>query len=280
MPLRNARTLAVVAVTVAFAIGGCGDGSYVRTSLGKEHHVEPAVYRISESKADKSTETAAGVERDLAQIPTYLAEGDFAAVKKTSASVLKRQPNSAAAHTYMAVALENTGDKAGAGSHYLRAADLAPASSGALGNYGIWLCNQGRAAESLAWFDKALAQPDQPGMSLTLANAGMCAGKLGQRQRAERDLRRAIELDPENPVALGALAEYQFQAGNAFEARAFSERRLAAAPADAKALLLASQIEQKLGDSSAAARYVARLKTEFPDAAEARSSTMGDGGRQ
>jgi type IV pilus assembly protein PilF len=83
-----------------------------------------------------------------------------------------------------------------------------------------------------------------------------------------------------NPVALTALARREFGAGNAFEARAFSERRLAAAPADPKALLLASQIEQKLGDSAAAARYVSRLKAEFPDAPEARNSAIGDGGRQ
>ena len=115
---------------------------------------------------------------------------------------------------------------------------------------------------------------------MILANSGACAGKAGQQQRVERDLRRAIELDPENPVALAALAQREFGAGNAFGARAFSERRLAAAPADPKTLLLASQIEQKLGDSAAAARYVSRLKAEFPDAPEARNSTMGDGGRQ
>jgi type IV pilus assembly protein PilF len=278
MRLRNAIALAVVAI--AAAISGCGGDSYVRTSLGKEHHVEPAVNRVLDSKGKKTREAEASAQRELAQIPAYLAEGDFASARKAAASALKRQPQSVAAHTYMAVALEQGGDPAGAGSHYLRAAELAPTSGAALGNYGIWLCRQGRPAESLAWFDKALAQPVQQGTALTSANAGICAGKLGQQQRAERDLRRAIELDPENAVALAALAEREFQAGNAFEARAFSERRLAAAPADPKTLLLASQIEQKLGDSSAAARYVSRLKAEFPDAPEARSSAMGDGGRQ
>ncbi|QNP40655.1 type IV pilus biogenesis/stability protein PilW [Lysobacter solisilvae (ex Woo and Kim 2020)] len=278
MPLRNAILFAVVAI--AAAASGCGGGSYVSTSLGREHHVEPAVNRVLDSKGKKARETEAGVQRDLAEIPGYLAAGDFAAAKKAAASVLKREPQSVVAHTYLAVALEHGGDAAGAGSHYLRAAELSPTNGAALGNYGIWLCGQGRTAESLAWFDKALEQPGQQGTALTLANAGVCAGKVGQQQRAERDLRRAIELDPENPVALAALAEREFQAGDAFEARAFSERRLAAAPADPKTLLLASQIEQKLGDSSAAARYVSRLKAEFPDAPEARSSAMGDGGRQ
>lgn len=276
MPLRNVLTL-VFLIAVA-ATGGCGGKSYVSTSLGKQHHIEPAVNRISEGKGNRNG--AASTERDLAETERYLSGGDFAAVKRMTAAILKRQPASAQAHTYMAVALDQTGDSAGAGTHYLRAAEASPSNGAVLGNYGIWLCEQGRAAEALGWFDRALAIPAYAASPVILANSGMCAGKVGQQQRAERDLRRAIELDPENPVALGALAEREFAAGNAFGARAFSERRLAAAPADPKALLLASQIEQKLGDSAAAARYVSKLKTEFPDAKEARSSANGDGGRQ
>jgi len=276
MRLRNALALAFL--TAAAATSGCGGKSYVTTSLGKEHYVEPAVNRIGEGRGQQ--EGAAGLQRDLAELQRYLSAGDFATVKRMAAGIIKRQPASAEAHTYMAVALAQTGDDAGAGTHYLRAAQAAPGNGAVLGNYGIWLCEQGRAAEAMGWFDKALALPNYAASPLILANSGACAGKLGQQQRAERDLRRAIELDPENPIALGALAEREFAAGNAFGARAFSERRLAAAPADPKALLLASQIEQKLGDSAAAARYVSRLKTEFPDAKEARNSAIGDGGSQ
>ena len=92
-----------------------------------------------------------------------------------------------------------------------------------------------------------------------------------------RPLRRAIELDQKNAVALSAMAEREFRAGRAFEARAFSERRLSAAPADARSLQLASQIEEKLGDSTAAAKYVQRLRAEFPDT---RASGTGDEGKQ
>ena len=273
MPPRNA--LALLFLIAATAASGCGGKSYVSTSLGREHHIEPAVNRISESKGNR--DGAASTQRDLAEIQRHLSAGDFASVKRMAAALLKRQPASAQAHTYMAVALDQTGDSAAAGTHYLGAAETAPNNGAVLGNYGIWLCQQGRAGEAMDWFDRALALPEYAASPVILANSGTCAGKVGQHQRAERDLRRAIELDPENPVALGALAEREFAAGNAFGARAFSERRLAAAPADPKALLLASQIEQKLGDSIAAARYVSRLKTEFPDAKEARSSANGDG---
>src|SRR3546814_8916261 len=71
-----------------------------------------------------------------------------------------------------------------------------------------------------------------------------------------------------------ALAEYQYRNGRYMDARAFSQRRLAAAPATAAVLLLASQIEEKLGDRVAAARYVQRLRAEFPQ-----SGTIQSGGR-
>lgn len=278
MPLRSALLLALAVATAAAS--GCGSKSYVSTSLGKQHHVEPAVNRISEGNGKRDRNSAASVERDLAEIMQYLAAGDLDEVKRHAKDVLRRRPDSAEAHTYLAIALERSGDSGAAGTHYLRAAELAPGHGGMVGNYGIWLCGQGSALESLAWFDRALGSPGYADSPVILANSGACAGKAGQQQRAERDLRRAIELDPENPVALAALAQREFLAGNAFQARAFSERRLAAAPADPKALLLASQIEQKLGDSAAAARYVSRLRAEFPDAPEARNSAMGDGGRQ
>jgi type IV pilus assembly protein PilF len=133
-----------------------------------------------------------------------------------------------------------------------------------------WNCAQ----ESLAWFDRALADRSYATPASALANAGACAGMAGQYDRVERDLRAALSLDPANAVALEAMAEHQFRNGSYLEARAFSERRLGAARADASALLLASQIEDKLGDKAAAARYVQRLRTEFP---QARTAQPGEG---
>ena len=61
-------------------------------------------------------------------------------------------------------------------------------------------------------------------------------------------------------VALGAMAKLQFNNGAYLEARAFSQRSLAAGANTREALLLASQIEDKLGDKAAAARYVQSMQ--------------------
>nr|WP_281781748.1 type IV pilus biogenesis/stability protein PilW [Lysobacter auxotrophicus] len=220
---------------------------------------------------------AVAASRPLELARARLLAGDYAAAEKEALKALKLDPKSADAETVLAVVVARRGDSAEAGRRYQRAAELAPTNGAIQNNYGVWLCREGRAAESLAWFDRALQDPRYTTPSVALANSGSCAARAGQDDRARRDLRRAVELDPNNATALGALAELEFRQGNAFEARAFSERRLSAAPADAGALQLASQIEEKLGDRAAAARYVQRMRAEFP---QTRGSGMGDDGKR
>ena len=103
---------------------------------------------------------------------------------------------------------------------------------------------------------------------------GHARARPGSTTASNATCARRSSLDPGNAVALDAMAEHQFRNGRYLDARAFSERRLGAAPADPSALLLASQIEDKLGDKVAAARYVQRLRTEFP---QARTAQPGEG---
>jgi type IV pilus assembly protein PilF len=178
---------------------------------------------------------------------------------------LRLAGSDADAHTLLALALERQDKQDDAGKHYARAAELKP-SGATFNNQGAWLCRNARAAESLAWFDRALADRSYASPASALANAGACADAGGQPARAERDLRAALAIDPVNLVGLEALARHLHGRGDDFEARAFSQRRLDAGPASPAALIIASQIEEKLGDSAAAARYVQRLRTEFPHA--------------
>ena len=274
--MRRPEPLRIFLVLAVVAAAGCGKPAYVRTSVEGQRQFTRTATEVHVS--DKHKGDSAQVQRNLLLAQESLAKGDYAAAERAAADVLKQDARSIDGQTVMAAVQMHKGNRAAAGGYYRQAVELAPGNPMVLNNYGLWLCAQGQARESLAAFDRALAGArDQP---TVLANAGVCAEQAGDEGRAERDLRQSVSLDPGNAKALGALARREFVAGNAFEARAFSERRLAAAPADPRALLLASQIEEKLGDTAAAARYVARLKMEFPGAPEARGSTTGDGVRQ
>ena len=255
----------VLCALLAMGAVGCSRLTFVKPNPARGDYERTAQdVEVRESPAAKQRTAA---RNRLAMAQSQLSRGELDAAETELRLALKQQPDSADAYTLLAVISERRGRSAEAGAHYQRAAELAPADGGALNNYGAWLCGNGRAAESLAWFDRAIAAPGYPSPGSALANAGACAEQGGRPDRVEKYLRAAINYDPVNAVALGALARHEYRAGRYMDARAFSQRRLSAAPADAGALLLASQIEEKIGDTAAAARYVRRLREEFPGGA-------------
>ncbi|WP_024890209.1 tetratricopeptide repeat protein [Luteimonas huabeiensis] len=256
------RVLLAAAVAAAVLAAGCSRLTFVRKdySRGKEVRVAPGYEFKSTPEQRRRNEAAV----HLTRADRALAQGDAAAAAGHARDALRVDPASVDALTVLGLLEARAGRTAEAGDYYRRAAEAAPDNAIALNNYGAWLCASGRAAEAMPYFDRVIADPRQGNIANALANAGACAQAAGQPERVERDLRAALELDPVNVVALSALAEYQYRNGRYLEARAFSERRLAAAPASAGALLLASQIEDRLGDRNAADRYRQRMGTEFP----------------
>jgi type IV pilus assembly protein PilF len=259
-------------VLMLLAASGCNRLTFVKPDLGRGdfHRTAPELDIRTDNRQD-------GARKALQQAQAAFAAGRIDEAGAFADEALKQDPGSAAAHTVRAVVADRRGEVASAGDHYRRAVELAPHQGAMFNNYGTWLCANGRPVESLEWFQRALADPNYPRRTTAMANAGACAIDAGQAEAGVELLESALQSDPENPVALGAMARHEFSAGRAFQARAFSQRRLAAAPADPAALLLASQIEQKLGDKEAADRYVQRLRAEFP--ATSGSGTGDDGKR-
>jgi type IV pilus assembly protein PilF len=248
-------------------------GALLLAACSKSGTVKPPKIKGSEQIApdysytdNEDTKRRVKVRDILGLASQRFASGDLAEAEKQANKALKLDPTAVDGYTLLGAIAARRGDTKQAGEYYRRAAELSPDRGEVLNNYGAWLCANGFPAESLVWFDRALAAPGYRTPGSALANAGGCALKSGQGERAERDLRRALEIEPKNAYALASMAEYQYRQGRYFEARAFSERRLAAAPADASVLQLAARIEERLGDRAAASRYQQRLRAEFPQA--------------
>lgn len=250
----------VLVVVVALAAGGCASMSrkftFLRPDFSHEFTRTAPDYTVRSDKG--RSRTLAALDR-IALAEQRLRAGRWDEAEAEAKAALKFDPKSADAYTILAVAAGQRGRAEEAGRYYLKAVEQAPARGSVLNNYGVWLCANGRAAEALAWFDRALADPAYATPAAARANAGACALDAGQYARAERDLRLALEQDPENATALAAMARNEFRAGRYLEARAFSQRRIEAAPATPEVLRLASQIEEKLGDNRAAAQYIQQL---------------------
>ena len=250
----------VTCIALVAVLAGCSRVTFLRpdVSRGDFRRTAPEV----DIRSDGASRPA--VFNLVQAARARLLSGDASGALDAARRAVRIDDRSAEAHSLAGLSLDELGRADEAGVHHRRAAELAPAEGALLNNYGAWLCAKGRAAESLGWFERALATPGYATPDAALANAGTCALKAGDAERARNLLRRAIELVPDHPLALRSLAEAELRLGRAFEARAFIERRLASAPADQESLLLASQIEHRLGDSAAAARYVQRIRAEFP----------------
>ncbi|HIY72290.1 MAG TPA: type IV pilus biogenesis/stability protein PilW [Candidatus Luteimonas excrementigallinarum] len=260
------RDALLLAAAVAIAASACSRLTFIKPSAerGRYEQVAPD-YSFNDSPESRRRMQ---VQNHVAEAGRALDAGQIDQAEQASRAALKIDGRAPSALTMMALVEMVRGRSEEAGRYYASAAEYAPDDGPVLNNYGAWLCRQGRAAESMAYFERAVADPGYGARADALANAGACAEAAGRGDRTEAYLRAALKLHPENSVALSAMAEYQYRNGQYLEARAFSQRRLAAAPATAEALMLASQIEERMGDSVAAERYRRRLGTEFPHASQ------------
>lgn len=259
MPRPDRLWLVLLAGVLAVAVGGCK--SQPKARLGPS---EAPVYSVRDPD---NVRRQVRLQDLLALAARDMQVGNLDAAERKAREALKLAPESPDVLVLMAGIDERRGRTQQAGESFRRAAERAPQRGDVLNNYGAWLCQQGRPAESLAWFDRALQAPGYATPAEAQANAGGCALDAGQLERAERDLRAALSTLPGNPVALEAMAQLSFRQGRYMEARAFAERRIAAAPATRSVLQLASQIEARLGDRAASDRYIQRIRQEFPQEA-------------
>jgi type IV pilus assembly protein PilF len=151
---------------------------------------------------------------------------------------------------------------------------LAPKSGDTNNNYGQFLCAKGQYDEAQKYYAQAMRDPFYKTPAVLYANAGVCLVDHGGGLRldeAETDFRRALEADPKNAIALFYMAKLLYGKDDFFRARAFIQRFEALGQPDPAALLLARNIEIKLGHADTARDYADRLRKNFPDSPQVRA---------
>ena len=252
--MRFERILA--AASLAMVLAACATGT------GNSRPAPP-------SNPENPKTKAATLYTDLGQ--KYLAQGKLEASLENLNKALAADPNHVDAHTVIALFYEQIGENSKAEQHYRRAAELAPKSGNENNNYGAFLCKIGKFDESAPYFVRAIADPFYQTPAVALTNSGTCAIKGGKLDVAERDLRGALDREPNNTEALFQMANVLYRKNDFFRARAFIQRYEAVGQQSADALLLGRNIELRLGNGAAAQNYTRRLRERFPDSTQARS---------
>ena len=176
--------------------------------------------------------------------------------------------NYADAHSVIAILYERVGVDDKAQQHYQTAINIKPNSSYIHNNYGQFLCNRNQWQEADAHFLKALKNPVYRTPEIPYTNAGMCALRSKNINKAEKYLRTALQKNPKFSLALYQMANLSYKQKHYMQARAYLQRYIQLSKHTPQTLWLGIRIERILNNRNTEAEYILLLRKNFPDASE------------
>lgn len=152
----------------------------------------------------------------------YLNQGERPRAKAKLLKALKVLPDSVETNDAFAYYLEVTGDIKKAAFYHQRAMKLSPTGA-PLNNYGSFLCRQGKYQEAERFFLAATQDLHYLNSAGAFENAGLCAMKFKDYQKAIRYFRKALTQDPSRKQALYELEHLERQLKHGKAQRPFRE---------------------------------------------------------
>ena len=198
----------------------------------------------------------------------YYARGQYEIAIEELNAALKDDPGYAQAYGVLGLVYSEIRDDVQAERHFDRAIALSPQDPEVRNNYGWFLCDRGRETQAIAQFELAIGNPFYRTPDMALVNAGRCAGRIGDRQRAEGYFQRALAAAPSSGAANFYLAEIAYKSGDLSAARTRMRVAMQSSPT-AEGLMLGACIERKLGNKREESTFISQLRQRFPNAREA-----------
>jgi type IV pilus assembly protein PilF len=251
-----ARALALC--LLAAALGGCaGSGAKGNTQELKTASDQTA----AEKRASIRLQLAVG----------YFQDGKLEVALDEVKQAIAVNPEYADAYGLRALIYSQMGELALADENYQRALKLAPRNPDLANNYGSYLCQQGRGAQAMPYFESALKNPVYQSPVKALLNAGSCSVKMKNFEAAERYLLDALRYEPDHPTTNASLARVYYERRDYQRAGFFINRVKSSAKLDslsAEVLWLAVRIDRKTGDKASEASLGTLLRRHHPGSPE------------
>jgi type IV pilus assembly protein PilF len=232
----------------------------------------PSVIPGSQSVIPQSTEESD--ERRRARIRLELAagyyqQGNYNVALEELRVALSLDPAYPAAFGILGLIYMDLGDRPKADESFQRALRLAPRDADLNNNYGWYLCQTGRAKESIGFFNLALEDRLYTTPAKPLHNAGICSLRAKDLVNAEAYFRRAFQVEPANAVTNYQLALLNLNKNQFDQARFYAKRLLDNFEANSQTLFLAVCVETKAGNTNSAASLAQQLRRKFSASPEA-----------
>lgn len=183
---------------------------------------------------------------------------------------LKEDPEYVKAYNVAGLIYEKYGQPNLAGKYFRRAIELAPQSASVRNNYGKFLCNQLDFKQAEENFLMAAATQDARATEAAYTNAGLCALRIPDPDRAAQYFRAALDANPRLAVPYYQLARINLEKQRYPQARRNLQSYTHYAAHTSKSLLLGIRIERALGNAQQEKQYVRMLQEQFPESPEVR----------
>lgn len=198
----------------------------------------------------------------------YLEQGQVTIALDETKQAIAADPGFADGYNLRGLIYMRMNDFGLARDSFARALMLDPRDGNISHNYGWLFCQETRYADSLVYFDKALASPGYMGQAKTWLAKGICQLRMGDKAQAENSFLRSFELDAGNPITTFNLANLLFQRKELTRAQFYIRRLNGSDFANTESLWLAAKIEKNLGNNESVVQLMDRLKKRFPGSYE------------
>jgi type IV pilus assembly protein PilF len=228
---------------------------------------------VSQQVAVGDSRLRAKAHADLGMI--YLSDGQLNTAQEEARVAIESDSSYPLGHSLLGLVQMYLKNNVAAEESFKRALALAPNDPEVTNNYGWFLCQSGKEAQSIPYFVTAsksqlYATPTKP-----LTNAGVCSLSMNDSKGGEDFLLRALRADSTNTDAHFLLADLYFRTGRLNEARAHLAEIHRVTEPVAGTIWLGLRIERKAGDRDAENRFASQLRRKFQGSREYELMTQG-----
>jgi type IV pilus assembly protein PilF len=197
----------------------------------------------------------------------YLGQGQVARAKTKLTHAVKLAPNLSETHSALAHFWEMVGEFKDAEREHKKAVRLSGVGA-VYNNYGAYLCRRGRYKEADKAFHAAIEDKNYPRTAEVYENAGLCALKSSNVEKADEYLSTAFRRDPSRVNTLMELSDIHLKKGELNQAKQLLEQYKKVAEPSARSLWLGIQIAKNTADNNTVASNALMLKNLFEDSPE------------